>query len=241
MDLDSIEPGLDFADVIEDAVNSCAVLVALIGRQWVTLTDDDGGRRLDNPDDFVRFEVKTALDRGVRVIPVLIDGARPLRQQQLPADLHKLARLNAHKLSYDRYQDDADRLFDVIQRVFATAAEVAEAYIPQVGERFLGTVVKTTTFGAFVSLRPGKDGLLHIVQIRKLHGGKRIVNVEDVIHIGDKIQVQIREIDDRGKVSLVPVEVVEREAREAELWPGEAYQRLAGTRNQLAVLVPVFE
>jgi polyribonucleotide nucleotidyltransferase len=81
-----------------------------------------------------------------------------------------------------------------------------------VGERFLGTVVKTTTFGAFVSLLPGKDGLLHITQIRKLHGGARIDNIDDVVKVGDKIQVEIREVDDRGKLSLVPVEVVEREA-----------------------------
>jgi polyribonucleotide nucleotidyltransferase len=81
-----------------------------------------------------------------------------------------------------------------------------------VGERFLGTVVKTTTFGAFVSLLPGKDGLLHITQIRKLHGGARIENIDDVVKVGDKIQVEIREVDDRGKLSLVPVEVVEREA-----------------------------
>jgi polyribonucleotide nucleotidyltransferase len=84
-----------------------------------------------------------------------------------------------------------------------------------VGERFLGTVVKTTTFGAFVSLLPGKDGLLHITQIRKLHGGARIENIDDVVKVGDKIQVEIREVDDRGKLSLVPVEVVEREAAAA--------------------------
>lgn len=95
MDLDSIEPGMDFAEVIDQAVNASAVLVALIGRQWATLTDEHGIRRLDNPDDYVRFELKTALQRGVRVIPVLIDGAKPLRQQDLPAELHKLARLNA--------------------------------------------------------------------------------------------------------------------------------------------------
>src|SRR5690606_25517094 len=68
-----------------------------------------------------------------------------------------------------------------------------------------------TAFGAFVSLLPGKDGLLHISQIRKLHGGQRIENLDDVISIGEKIQVEIREIDDRGKLSLVPVEVVESE------------------------------
>jgi polyribonucleotide nucleotidyltransferase len=76
-------------------------------------------------------------------------------------------------------------------------------------------VVKTTTFGAFVSLLPGKDGLLHITQIRKLHGGARIENIDDVVKVGDKIQVEIREVDDRGKLSLVPVEVVEREAAAA--------------------------
>jgi len=94
---------------------------------------------------------------------------------------------------------------------------IANPHIPEVGERFLGTVVKTTTFGAFVSLLPGKDGLLHITQIRKLHGGARIDNVDDVIKVGDKIQVEIREVDDRGKLSLVPVEVVEREAAGEDL------------------------
>jgi polyribonucleotide nucleotidyltransferase len=94
---------------------------------------------------------------------------------------------------------------------------IANPHIPEVGERFLGTVVKTTTFGAFVSLLPGRDGLLHITQIRKLHGGARIENVDDVVKVGDKIQVEIREVDDRGKLSLVPVEVVEREAAGEDL------------------------
>jgi polyribonucleotide nucleotidyltransferase len=99
---------------------------------------------------------------------------------------------------------------------------IANPHMPEVGERFMGTVVKTTTFGAFVSLLPGKDGLLHVTQIRKLHGGKRIENVDEVIHIGDKIQVEIREIDDRGKLSLVPVEVIEREAAGEDLGGGES-------------------
>jgi polyribonucleotide nucleotidyltransferase len=97
---------------------------------------------------------------------------------------------------------------------------IANPHIPEVGERFLGTVVKTTTFGAFISLLPGKDGLLHITQIRKLHGGVRIENVDDVVKVGDKIQVEIREVDDRGKLSLVPVEVVEREAAGENLGGG---------------------
>jgi polyribonucleotide nucleotidyltransferase len=82
---------------------------------------------------------------------------------------------------------------------------IVSPQLPEVGERYLGTVVKTTTFGAFISLTPGKDGLLHISQIRKLAGGKRVENVEDVLKIGEKVQVEIGEIDPRGKLSLVPV------------------------------------
>jgi polyribonucleotide nucleotidyltransferase len=82
---------------------------------------------------------------------------------------------------------------------------IANPTMPEVGERYLGTVVKTTNFGAFVSLMPGKDGLLHISKLRALAGGKRVDAVEDVVSVGQKIQVQIGEIDDRGKLSLVPV------------------------------------
>ena len=82
---------------------------------------------------------------------------------------------------------------------------IANPQMPEVGERYLGTVVKTTTFGAFVSLMPGRDGLLHISQLRKIAGGKRVENVDDVVKVGDKIQVEIGEIDSRGKLSLLPV------------------------------------
>lgn len=84
----------------------------------------------------------------------------------------------------------------------ATVNAIANPQMPEVGERFVGTVVKTTTFGAFVSLTPGKDGLLHISQIRRLVGGKRVENVEDVLDVGQQVQVEIAEIDPRGKLSL---------------------------------------
>jgi polyribonucleotide nucleotidyltransferase len=87
----------------------------------------------------------------------------------------------------------------------AAVNAIANPTMPEVGERYLGTVVKTTNFGAFVSLLPGKDGLLHISKLRALAGGKRVDSVEDVVSVGQKVQVQIAEIDDRGKLSLVPV------------------------------------
>jgi polyribonucleotide nucleotidyltransferase len=87
----------------------------------------------------------------------------------------------------------------------ATINAIANPQMPEIGERYLGTVVKTTAFGAFVSLLPGKDGLLHISKLRALAGGRRVENVEDVVSVGQKLQVEIGEIDDRGKLSLVPV------------------------------------
>ena len=88
----------------------------------------------------------------------------------------------------------------------AAINQIANPTMPEVGERYLGTVVKTTTFGAFVSLMPGKDGLLHISEVKKLAPSKkRIENVEEVLKVGDKIQVEIKEIDPRGKLSLIPV------------------------------------
>ncbi|MGX1161657.1 polyribonucleotide nucleotidyltransferase [Arthrobacter sp. SLBN-100] len=92
---------------------------------------------------------------------------------------------------------------------------IANPQVPEIGERYLGTVVKTTTFGAFVSLTPGKDGLLHISELRKLANGKRVDNVEDVVSVGQKVQVEITKIDDRGKLSLAPV-VAEEEGAEDE-------------------------
>ncbi|SDQ54608.1 polyribonucleotide nucleotidyltransferase [Leucobacter chromiiresistens] len=101
------------------------------------------------------------------------------------------------------------------------AAEAARAQVnaianpqnPEVGEQYLGTVVKNAAFGAFISLLPGKDGLLHISEVRKLAGGKRIESVDDVLSVGQKILVKITKTDDRGKLSLEPV--IEEQAAEA--------------------------
>src|SRR6476620_9618839 len=107
-------------------------------------------------------------------------------------------------------EDDGTVFIGAVDGPSAEAARaainaIANPTMPEVGERFLGTVVKTTTFGAFVSLLPGKDGLLHISEVRKLVGGKRIDNVDDVVKIGQKIQVELKESDPRGKLSLAAV------------------------------------
>ncbi|MFT4469906.1 polyribonucleotide nucleotidyltransferase [Arthrobacter sulfonylureivorans] len=117
-------------------------------------------------------------------------------------------------------EDDGTVLIGATDGTAAEAARaavnaIANPQVPEVGERYLGTVVKTTTFGAFVSLTPGKDGLLHISELRKLAGGKRVDNVDDVVSVGQKVQVEITKIDDRGKLSLAPVVAEEAAAEEA--------------------------
>jgi hypothetical protein len=115
MDLDSIPPGSDFAEVIRDDVRSSAVLIALIGPQWATTVDEHGYKLLDNPDDYVRFEVQTALEHGVWVVPALIDGARLPRQLDLPRALHKLAQLQAFELTGTQY--NVNRLVELIRQI----------------------------------------------------------------------------------------------------------------------------
>ena len=123
-DVDSIQLGDDFVEVITRAVGSCDVLVALIGDQWLTITDAHGRRRLDDPDDFVRLEIEAALTRKVRVIPILVDGARMPRADELPDSLVKLVRRQALELSPARFEFDTSRLLKVLD---LTLAEVRTA------------------------------------------------------------------------------------------------------------------
>jgi hypothetical protein len=130
MDIDTLEPGVDFVEVIEHAVGSCEVLIVLIGHEWLRIKDGAGHRRLDDPEDFVRLEVATALQRKIRVIPVLVQGAPMPRPEELPPDLAKLARRNAIELSDGRWAYDVDRLIHTIGEVLKGLEPVPQ--VPQV-------------------------------------------------------------------------------------------------------------
>jgi len=124
-DIDSIELGDDFVEVITAAVGSCDALLALIGDRWLSSTDRDGQRRLDDPGDFVRLEIEAALARDVRVIPILVGGAQMPRVDELPGSLAKLARRQALELSPARFDADTRRLLRVLDRTIAQAKERA--------------------------------------------------------------------------------------------------------------------
>ena len=121
MDVDTIEPGVDFSEEITRAVATCKVLVAVIGLGWLTATDERGRRRLDDPDDFVRLEIEAALTRGVRVIPILADGAVMPGRRDLPKSLAGLIRRNALFIRHESFRSDAERLITAIKRILAPA------------------------------------------------------------------------------------------------------------------------
>ncbi len=124
MDVDTIALGVDFAEVITQAVSTCEVLLAIIGPGWLTATDEDGRRRLDDPDDLVRLEITAALDRDIRVIPILVEGAEMPRRHELPDSLARLARRNALILRHESFRSDADRLIRAIEPILRTGMTV---------------------------------------------------------------------------------------------------------------------
>lgn len=117
MDIDDIEPGVDFDEVVHEAVGQCDVLLAVIGPNWLTMVDGQGRRRLDNPDDYVRIELQVALERNIRLVPVLIhDVAMPL-EEELPEGLRRLAHKQAVGISTTRWKYDLGKLIEALESV----------------------------------------------------------------------------------------------------------------------------
>ena len=134
MDVDHIEPGVDFVKAIGDAVGSCSVLLAVIGKDWLSYTDGET-RRLDNPQDFVRLEITAALNRNILVIPVLVHGATIPRAQDLPADMTGLVRRQAQELGDGyRWKQDVNRLIRTIEKVFSAQQRSGAAAQRRTGE-----------------------------------------------------------------------------------------------------------
>src|SRR5262245_23829831 len=124
MDIDTIDLGEDFVEAITRTVGACDVLIALIGRQWLTAADAEGRPRLEKPDDFVRMEIAAALERNIRVVPALVGGASMPVAEALPQPLAKLAFRNALQISNERFHQDVDRLVESIERAVGLSFHV---------------------------------------------------------------------------------------------------------------------
>jgi len=120
-DIETIEPGVDFVEALNRAVSLCPVLLAIIGPNWHTVKDAAGRRRLDDPHDFIRLEIGTALSRNIRVIPVLVGGASMPKAEDLPENLQLLARRQAYELSDRRWEFDVKQLTESLETIIGPA------------------------------------------------------------------------------------------------------------------------
>ena len=116
IDIDTIELGRDFVEVIEDTLETCEVVLTLIGRNWI-MPQDDGTRRIDNPNDYVRTEITKALSRNIRVIPIFLDGATMPSLSELPSDLSELVRRNGIEIRAAHFDSDVQRLVETLERI----------------------------------------------------------------------------------------------------------------------------
>jgi hypothetical protein len=171
VDIDALAPGVDFEAEIRKTLSQIDVMLVVVGRHWIDLRDEAGGRRIDNPDDYVRREIATALENGVSVIPVLVGGARPPRADTLPEEIRGLARRQAIELTDTRWEYDTGKLNESLRRIQSRATapagstgtnstaplgrEVPRPFPPRSDGRLVGRPINLGFDGAVV------DGIPH--------------------------------------------------------------------------------
>ena len=136
MDIDTIELGVDFVQKIQEAVTSCDVLLAIIGPIWLTVTDADGQSRLNDPNDFVRLEVLTALERDIRVIPILVQGAGMPQDKELPKELSSLSRRNGMEIEHASFDSDVNLLITKLEKMLGPTTHPSDGYDTEPGESY---------------------------------------------------------------------------------------------------------
>jgi hypothetical protein len=139
-----IQPGDDFVKVLDSQVEQCDALLAIIGPRWLGIKDGQDRRRLDNPDDFVRIEIVSALARGKRVIPIVVNNAQPPKAENLPEDLKPLARRNAVPLSHERFGSDCERIIKAVQQALQKAEEARRVAAENLFKEFNDALQKET-------------------------------------------------------------------------------------------------
>lgn len=157
VDVESIEPGLDYVTAIDQAVGSCDVMLVLIGEGWLPATDAQGRRRIDDPTDRLRLEVEAGLRKQTRVIPVLVDSASMPKAGELPTSLVPLARHHATRLSHESFQGDADHLLAVVERVVGDTDSSPPLAAKRDAVRWLSVGILLIVLLALVAMRSGVE------------------------------------------------------------------------------------
>jgi hypothetical protein len=223
MDIDTMEPGVDFVEYIKTAVSSCRVLIVLIGPDWVSTVDDTGQRRLDDPEDFVRVEVTTAFERSdVRVIPVLVGDARPPKKADLPPELAPLTRRQALEMTDGRWDYDLGLLVKTIQRIFASheplqrSTDVTPSSEQRVEPAILDADLVARTEDRYAGIRHG--AVQELAELLSSRDPAVVLAARQALThmVGD----DSRRVSTRAKAALAEAERMERERVEAE--PGES-------------------
>jgi len=238
-DVDSIELGDDFLQAIANAVGACDVLLVLIGSQWLTITDEAGRRRLENSDDFVRLEIEAALQRRVRIIPILVGRARMPHADQLPASLAKLVHRQALELDPNRFETDSGRLLRVVERTLAEEESRRKAEAQRAEEASRLATVQTMA----ASLRADDVAEANAAEaaLRRLAGddSERVAQAaQAVLHVWkDEQDRQQREAEQRREAEQQTVQADEQ--RQPQGWPKEAPRIVAPPAKVVASVPPV--
>jgi hypothetical protein len=187
IDVDTIEPGVDFGEAIARAVETCGVLLTVIGPNWLTAMDDQGRPRLEASDDLVRIEIKTALDRNVRIIPILVENAVMPSQQDLPENLAGLARRNAFTVRHESFRYDVDRLVASIEDTMGSRRREAPETKGRIKSREGGQAIQRKEWALDYVTRRGVNTVLRLSSSTEKH--EIIITIPQNIFRDDKIEV----------------------------------------------------
>jgi TIR domain len=196
MDIDSIEPGTDFLQVIQETIGSSDLFLVLIGKDWLKPRYEDRidrRRRLDDPDDYVRIELEAARNTGVRILPVLVDEATMPTPEELPNSLQWLSRTNALQVRRSSFQHDVNQLISFIDRYFQTLPyPVSQVDIPP--KQVLDKITTAPHNRIFVSYNHSDENWLRRLQVHLKPLGRegRIDLWDDTqIKVGDEWRIEI--------------------------------------------------
>jgi hypothetical protein len=200
IDVDTIEPGLDFTDAIADAVGACDVLLALIGSHWLDAADDRGRRRLDDPDDLVVVEIATALQRQIRVIPVLVDGAAPPRRDDLPKLLASLARRQTVRLDHATFSAGVGVLLAAVERAVTTSSAPGSSSAPPTSPK----LDQQSGGGVGPERLSWRDWTVHDFKLLisdRRPSSQRIVKVLDILAEQPEVEISLSDLANRTGLS----------------------------------------